>query len=601
MPDLKYAVIFSPIDQLSGKLSSFGGGFLDLGNRVQECGEKLSRAGESLTRWGERLSLDTMLMKDGAEKLRSLSDAITEPAFAMQKSLATTAAMTGLSNQELVKLKQTAIDFSNTHPGVTADQYVVGFTRMREIFQDTNKAMAAEGTAAMLSRFGIETSAATNLMTAAYSNLHVEATATGDQLMATVKAFGLAPESTQQLAMAVGRLGGTAAQTNTPLSELLALGGAASNQLAAGGRGAMMFASMIREMVTASAEGKSSIDWSRGMAGGLSQLRSQLAGMPTGEKIEFVKKLGAADPGMFLTFLDNLDQTLAKQRAIADSAGAAGTAYKTATADAADQLTLLHQTTAALYDSISSPALPWFTAQFGRLTSFVQGATAASEKHSAALAGGVFVMSAASNVAYGAISALSTLGGAAIFAGEGWQALGWAWKHGTDFESIALRAMYATETIGRFASGLGSAVTSLGNFGIALLANPITWYVAGALALAFVAYEIYEHWGHLGEWLSSMWGSLESVFAGFGKWAEGWALTLGKAVLIGITGPFGLIGIEIYKHWDSIKDACEKLGAGIRGFFVGSSPPPFGPLHDLGRITIAETIAERIRPAPVLA
>ena len=38
-----------------------------------------------------------------------------------------------------------------------------------------------------------------------------------------------------------------------------------------------------------------------------------------------------------------------------------------------------------------------------------------------------------------------------------------------------------------------------------------------------------------------------------------------------------------------------------QGFFVGHSPPPFGPLHDLGHVTIAETIADRIRPAPILS
>src|ERR1019366_8644269 len=122
MPDLKYAVIFSAVDQLSDKLSSFGGGFTNLGNQVEAYSGKMFEAGEGLTRFGERLSLDAMLMKDGADHLRELSDAISEPAFAMQKSLATTAAMTGLADNELAKLKETAIDFSNHHPGTTAEQ-----------------------------------------------------------------------------------------------------------------------------------------------------------------------------------------------------------------------------------------------------------------------------------------------------------------------------------------------------------------------------------------------------------------------------------------------------------------------------------------------
>ncbi len=579
MPDLKYAVIFSAVDQLSDKLSSFGGGFLDLSNRVSEFGGKLSEAGDNITKFGERLSLDTMLMKQGADELREMSSAISEPAFAMQRSMATAAAMTGLTNNELADLKETAIAFSQTHPGTTAEQYVEGFTRMREIFQDTKKAMDAEGAAAMLSRFGIQGEAATNLFTAAFSNLHVAAADTGDQVFKTVQAFGLAPESAQQLAMVVGRLGGTAAQTNTPLAELLALGGAASQQFGGGARGAMMFASMIREMVQASAEGKSSIDFTHGLAGGLSQLRAQIAGLPRAEKLELLKNMGATDPAGMVTFLENLDSTLAKQRAIADSAGALGDAYTIATDNASDKIAQLHQNVNALYDSMASPALPMYSSAIGWLTKEVQGATDASQKHSAVLGDVVFGMSAVGNLAGGAISALSTLGAASIFAGQGMKALGWAMGM-VDFESLALRAMYLWDAI----SGIGAAAWAF------LASNPIGWVVIAAAALAAAGYEVYEHWS-----------AVKNFFSGFGTWLGGWASTIGKAVLIGLTGPFGLIATEIYSHWDSIKAACEKIGGGILDFFFGHSPPPVGPLHDLGRITIAETIAERIRPAPVLA
>jgi hypothetical protein len=125
--------------------------------------------------------------------------------------------------------------------------------------------------------------------------------------------------------------------------------------------------------------------------------------------------------------------------------------------------------------------------------------------------------------------------------------------------------------------------------------------VIGAGALAFAAYEIYEHWSGIKSFFSGVWSGVTGIFTSVGNWTIGWAKSIGKAILIGIAGPFGLIAYEIYSHWDSIKAACEKIGSGIKDFFVGHSPPPVGPLHELGRITIAETIAERIRPAPVLA
>jgi hypothetical protein len=563
--DLKYAVVFSAVDQLSDKLSSFGGGFSNLGNQVEAFSGKMFEAGEGLTKFGERLSLDAMLMKDGADHLRELSDAISEPAFAMQKSLATTAAMTGLADSELAKLKETAIDFSNHHPGTTAEQYVSGFTRMREIFQDTNKAMKAEDTAAMLTRFGFEGEAATNLFGAAYANLGVDAATTGDQLIRTVQSFGVLPERAQQFAMAIGRLGGTAAQTNTPLAELLSLTGAASQQLGGSGRGATMFASTIREMVKASDEGKSSIVWSRGLADGLNQVRRSIAGLPTSEKMEALGKIGVSDSGMMLKYLDNLDQTMAKERGVASGAATVGSAFATATANASDQIAGLHQNIDSLFDALATPALPMYSSAVGWLTKEVQGATSASGKFSSVTGPMVFGMSAAGNVGYYAATALSTLGMATIGVGN------------------SMKALSYVPTI------LGALV------------SPIGLVVIGAGALAFAAYEIYEHWSGIKSFFSGVWSGVTGIFTSVGNWTIGWAKSIGKAILIGIAGPFGLIAYEIYSHWDSIKAACEKIGSGIKDFFVGHSPPPVGPLHELGRITIAETIAERIRPAPVLA
>ncbi len=588
MPDLKYAVIFSAIDQLSDKLSSYGGGFMQLGNRVQEFGGKLSEAGEEVTRFGERLSLDAMLMQQGADRLREFSDAITEPAFAMQKSLATTAAMTGLSNTELGKLKETANAFSNTHPGVIADQYVQGFTRMREIFQDTNKAMKAEDTAAMLTRFGIDGAAATNIFGAAWANLGVDAATTGDQLIRTVQLFGLAPEKAQQLAMAVGQLGGTIKQTNTPLADMFALIGTSSLDKG-GGRGMMQFATMIREVVQASADGKNAIDFTHGVAGGFLQMRAAIAGYSSMEKLNALKDMGVSNPAAMATFLDNMDQFAAKQRGVASGAATVGSAFKTATANASDQLALMHQNLTSLYDAAASPTLPWFTDRFRDLTKIVQGATSATKEHWAITKYGIIGVSAAGAVLGGVAPLLSTLGMATIGVGNSMEALSYV---PTLFSKIGSAAMYFNPiAIAETAIGVATKAWAAAQWlvNLAMDANPIGIAIVGVAALAAGVYELYQHWS-----------AVSSALASFGTWVGGWAAKLGKAILVGIAGPFGLIAYEIYSHWDSIKAACEKIGAGIKSYFVGASPPPVGPLHDLGRITIAETIAERIRPAPIL-
>ncbi len=567
---ITYGVEFKAIDQLSDKLSSFGGGFLNLGDKVQEFAGKIDAAGEGLTRFGERISLDAALMKDGADHLHELSDAISEPAFAMQKSLATTAAMTGLAGGELAKLKEHAVAFSGTHAGATAEEWVSGFTRMRAIFQDTNKAMAAEDSAAMLTRFGVDGAAAANLFGAASTNFGVDAQTAGDQFFKMTTQFNVGKESTQQLAQAVGQLGGTAAETHTSFSELLALAGEASQQFGGGGRGAIRFASMIKDLVDS---GKSGVDWQKGIIGGLTQLRENLAAMPSMEKIEALKEMGIGDPGGLIKYLDSLDKVTAAARRGASAAGALGIGFTTATGDAADQLDKMHQNLDNLYDSMASPALPWFSTKFGELTTLIQGATAASDKYSWATKGLVIGLSVAGVGLSGAASALSTFGMATIGIGN------------------AMKALSYVPTI------LKAVPTILG-----AMISPMGLVVVGAAALAVAGYEIYEHWSGIKSFFSGLWSGVMSIFTSVGNWTMGWAKTVGEAVLMGIAGPFGLIGVEIYKHWDSIKAACEKIGSGILGYFEGHSPPKVGPLSHLGEhITIAETVAEHIRPSPVIA
>jgi hypothetical protein len=308
------------------------------------------------------------------------------------------------------------------------------------------------------------------------------------------------------------------------------------------------------------------------------------------EKIEALKKMGVGDPGGMIKYLDNLDKVVTGQRAIAGSAGALGTGFTTATADAADQFALVHQNLTNLYDAMASPALPWFSARFGELTSFIQGATAASDKYSWATKDMVIGLSVAGVGLGGAASALSTLGMATIGVGNSWKALSYV---PALFSRIASAATYfnpiaIAENAIMVATKAWTAAQWLLN--LAMDANPIGLAIVGAAALAAIGYEVYEHWS-----------GVKDFFVSFGSWAEGWAKSIGKAVLIGIAGPFGLIAYEIYSHWDSIKAACEKIGSGILSYFEGHSPPKVGPLSRLGQhITIAETIAERIRPAPVL-
>jgi hypothetical protein len=211
MPELKFAVLFSAVDLLSKKLGAISGAMEKFTGIVTAGSEHAHVPGERMVEWGEKVGIVSAVLSEGASKLHEWSEAMEEPALSMERNMATMAAMTGLSGEALAGIKEHAVDFALVHPGVTAEEWVSGFTRMRGIFQDTTRAMQAEDTVAMLGRLGVESDAATRLIQVGWSNLRSSAAATGDELMRTIQVFGLAPEQVNQFAMCQHNIAGIVA------------------------------------------------------------------------------------------------------------------------------------------------------------------------------------------------------------------------------------------------------------------------------------------------------------------------------------------------------------------------------------------------------
>jgi len=109
------------------------------------------------------------------------------------------------------------------------------------------------------------------------------------------------------------------------------------------------------------------------------------------------------------------------------------------------------------------------------------------------------------------------------------------WMNALKFAVFAVRFHFVTTLLPALRLASGAVM----RFGLALLANPITWYVAGAVALGAAVYYIYKNWGKIAEWFSGVWGKVKEV----------WNTGIGgaKALLIGFT-PVGWI----YNNWGMI-------------------------------------------------
>ena len=562
--DLKFAVSIIGYDQLTGVLGRCADSMMDFGNRASEAGDSLYEAGESMVKFGENLSWTTFLIREGADKLHEWSDAVTEPAMSLQQELANLGARSHLSAEGLAAVKDAAVDFSNTHAGATAEAYVEQFQRFAGIMPDTKSAMDATGEALMLAReTGIDAASATNLLSVAYSNMHQPLGTTGDMLTELQKQFSLSPEAMGQLSTMLGRLAGDAKLSGGSLSEMMAIAGEANKLMP--NRGAQLFSSGIGEFIEHAA--KSGIDTTHGLIAALEQAQNIVGGLAGPEKSEELKRLGLTNPAM-VQLLDNLGAIKTANQALLGSTGALGTAYAIATNNATDATSLLHQSVSNLFDAMASPTLMTLAHEMEWLTSKAQGMAKFFEAHPTLSKYIVEPLEVAGATLTGVVGAISSLGVVAVLGGRGIQAIGTGMKL-LDIESWTLRFMYWGE-------GIAGAASSTYEFGASLLAA--SWpllAIGGTIAVVAVgAYEIYKHWDFFKPYWNGLWDWAKNGLTEFVDWIP-------KEIEAGISAAEG---------------AASHLAHAIGSYFVGHSPPPAGPLHELAARPLSKTIADTLAP-----
>ncbi len=83
----------------------------------------------------------------------------------------------------------------------------------------------------------------------------------------------------------------------------------------------------------------------------------------------------------------------------------------------------------------------------------------------------------------------------------------------TGIASVAGPVLMVLPGLSMLAKGLAIARTAMLGFNMALLANPITWIIAGIAALAGSAYLIYKNWDGIKEWMVQFWSNIKQKCA----------------------------------------------------------------------------------------
>lgn len=197
------------------------------------------------------------------------------------------------------------------------------------------------------------------------------------------------------------------------------------------------------------------------------------------------------------------------------------------------------------------------------------------------------------------------------------------------FGIFAVRFAFVTKLL----PGLKVAGMAFRSFGMALMTNPLTLYILAAVALAAIVYVVIRNWDKIKAFFVRLWAATKAIFS------AAWQTI--KKLFLNYT-PHGLI----IKHWDKIKGFFNNLWSNVKGIFksvvnwfvtlntkffnAGSnivksiwngiksmaskpvqaikaivtkirnhlpfSPAKEGPLKDIHRIKLVETIAQSIKP-----
>jgi TP901 family phage tail tape measure protein len=91
----------------------------------------------------------------------------------------------------------------------------------------------------------------------------------------------------------------------------------------------------------------------------------------------------------------------------------------------------------------------------------------------------------------------------------------------------------------------------------AMYANPVVWVIAAIIAavalLAGAAYLIYRHWDTISAFYVNLWNGVKNAFLSAWEWLKGFMSGWGGWIVAAMAGPFGLIGMLIYRNFDKIK------------------------------------------------
>lgn len=133
---------------------------------------------------------------------------------------------------------------------------------------------------------------------------------------------------------------------------------------------------------------------------------------------------------------------------------------------------------------------------------------------------------------------------------------------GAKIASLVLGAVEALSALGAIIGSVfsGGLISGIVEIGAALVAAVGGWPIIIGAAIVAIGVVIYKNWDEISAWLSNAWQWISDTCAQIWGGIKDFLAQLGVDILAFIVGgPIALVGVEIAKHWDEVKEKTTEI------------------------------------------
>jgi TP901 family phage tail tape measure protein len=573
MDMFKLQAIIEMVDKCSGPTEKIKEHFKGLeavasrGQTMIDYGNKMSLAGNLMDETGKK-------MRGIVQDIMAPTIAFEASAAPLETVIPSTL---GSVAKSMNMAKKAALDWSSAHADST-DNFLMMSYRMVSAGYNDKQALDSTRISLRVAKAALakDVPATGALLSTLYNNLGdksknfaKEFARVGDVVVKTQQYFQF--DSLDTLAEGLKYGTPAAMQYGMSLEELATIIGQLNNAGLAGGMAGTAFSATMRQLIKGSRELGFEIDRdSKGnvsLIGTLGKMRSKfgdLTKLTDTQRLKFQEAFGDEGLRAIMLLQGKVGDMNDAMKRVKNSTGAAANAQRIIEQKTGQQLQIAQQQYEALNIIIGTQLLPSLNKILPVVSGIIQGLGDFAEKHPfiikmvfgfIALAGAIFGVVAPIMMVKGSIGTLI-----------GYSLKGYASI--AKFSSIVILFVKSGGLI-QLASGFWTACTATWAWTVALLANPITWIVLGIVALIAAIIILAMNWKKVSAWLGSVWANVVKGFKNFLNWLK--TSPIGQTIswLLAVFMPFIGIPLLIYQNWGKIAAFFSSLFSDIGNFFGG--------------------------------